>query len=81
MNLNYENIIKAKSNLNYPSQLFINGKYQKSFSGKSFDNGRSSSEKKRKKVMKLMKAKKWKLPSLISLSALCPGNLFESQMC
>ena len=38
MNLNYENIKKAKSNLSYPSQLFINGKYQKSFSGQSFDN-------------------------------------------
>ena len=38
MNLEYENINKVKSNLNYPSQLFINGKYQKSISEKSFDN-------------------------------------------
>ena len=29
MSLNIENIKKTKSNLNYPSQLFINGKYQK----------------------------------------------------
>ena len=26
---NYENIKKTKSNLSYPSQLFINGQYQK----------------------------------------------------
>ena len=38
MNLNYENINEVKSNLNYPSQLFINGEYQKSISEKSFDN-------------------------------------------
>ena len=38
MNLTYENIKKTKSNLNYPSELFINGKYQKSISEKSFDN-------------------------------------------
>ena len=36
--LTYENIKKTKSNLNYPSQLFINGKYQKSISEKSFEN-------------------------------------------
>ena len=29
MNLTFENIKKTKSNLNYPSELFINGKYQK----------------------------------------------------
>ena len=38
MNLTYENIKKTKSKLNYPSELFINGKYQKSISEKSFDN-------------------------------------------
>ncbi|MDC0058221.1 aldehyde dehydrogenase [Pelagibacteraceae bacterium] len=38
MNLNYQEIIKLKSNLIYPSMLFINGKYQKSISEKSFDN-------------------------------------------
>ncbi len=38
MSLTNENITKVKSNLNYPSQLFINGKYQKSISEKSFDN-------------------------------------------
>ena len=38
MSLNIENIKKTKSNLNYPSQLFINGKYQKSISEKSFEN-------------------------------------------
>ena len=38
MNLTHQNIKKTKSNLNYPSELFINGKYQKSISEKSFDN-------------------------------------------
>ena len=38
MSLDIENIKKIKSNLNYPSQLFINGKYQKSISEKSFEN-------------------------------------------
>ena len=38
MNLRPKNINKIKSNLNYPSQLFINGKYQKSITEKSFDN-------------------------------------------
>ena len=38
MKLSYDNIIKVKSKLNYPSQLFINGKYTKSISEKSFDN-------------------------------------------
>ena len=38
MNLTYENIKKTKSNLNFPSELFINGKYQKSLSEKFFDN-------------------------------------------
>ena len=38
MNLTYENIKKTKSNLNFPSELFINGKYQKSISEKSFEN-------------------------------------------
>tara|TARA_B100000700_G_scaffold270465_1_gene312617 strand:- start:888 stop:2384 length:1497 start_codon:yes stop_codon:yes gene_type:complete len=38
MDLSLENINKKKSNLIYPSELFINGKYQKSISEKSFDN-------------------------------------------
>ena len=38
MSLTFENIKKTKSNLSYPSQLFINGKYQKSISEKSFEN-------------------------------------------
>ena len=38
MKLSYEKIIQAKNNLQYPSELFINGKYQKSKSEKSFDN-------------------------------------------
>ncbi len=38
MNLSRENVNALKSNLNFPSQLFINGKYQKSISEKSFDN-------------------------------------------
>ena len=38
MNLSHENINEIKSNLNFPSQLFINGKYQKSISEKVFDN-------------------------------------------
>ena len=38
MNLSYEKVIEGKNNLNYPSQLFINGKYQKSLSEKFFDN-------------------------------------------
>ena len=38
MKLSYENINKVKSNLNYPSQLFIDGKYQKSITEKSFEN-------------------------------------------
>ena len=38
MNLVYENIKKVKSNLNFPAQLFINGKFQKSISEKSFEN-------------------------------------------
>tara|TARA_B100002051_G_scaffold266485_1_gene293703 strand:+ start:1083 stop:2579 length:1497 start_codon:yes stop_codon:yes gene_type:complete len=38
MNLIYENIKKAKLNLNYPAELFINGKYNKSISEKTFDN-------------------------------------------
>ena len=32
MNLTYENINKTKSSLDYPAELFINGKYQKSIS-------------------------------------------------
>ena len=35
MKLTSENIIKTKANLNYPKELFINGKYQKSISEKS----------------------------------------------
>ena len=31
-------IEKAKKNLSYPSQLFINGKYSDSITGKTFDN-------------------------------------------
>ncbi len=38
MNLSYDDIKKAKNNLTYPSELFINGKYQKSISQQSFDN-------------------------------------------
>ena len=38
MNLTSENIEKATSNIKFPSELFINGKYQKSISEKSFDN-------------------------------------------
>ncbi len=38
MYLSHEKINAIKSNLNYPSQLFINGKYQKSIAEKSFDN-------------------------------------------
>ena len=38
MNLIYENIKKARLNLNYPAELFINGKYNKSISEKTFDN-------------------------------------------
>ena len=38
MNLSYNIIKEKKYNLDYPSQLFINGKYQKSISGNEFDN-------------------------------------------
>ena len=38
MELSYEKIIKVKSDLNFPSQLIIGGKYTKSISEKSFDN-------------------------------------------
>ena len=38
MNLTSENIKKLRSNINFPSEIFINGKYQKSISEKSFDN-------------------------------------------
>jgi 4-guanidinobutyraldehyde dehydrogenase/NAD-dependent aldehyde dehydrogenase len=38
MKLSNSNIKSAKSNLDYPSQLFINGKYQNSFSEKFFEN-------------------------------------------
>lgn len=38
MKLSYKNIKEEKSNLNFPSELFINGKYQKSISENSFDN-------------------------------------------
>ena len=38
MKLSYEKINKVKSDLNFPSQLFIAGKYTKSISEKSFDN-------------------------------------------
>ena len=38
MNLTSENIKKVRSNINFPSEIFINGKYQKSISEKSFDN-------------------------------------------
>ena len=36
--LTKELIEKAKKNLSYPSQLFINGKYDNSITGKTFDN-------------------------------------------
>ncbi|MBD1147715.1 aldehyde dehydrogenase [Pelagibacterales bacterium SAG-MED31] len=38
MIFNYENIKKIKSSLSFPSQLFINGKYQNSITEKSFEN-------------------------------------------
>ncbi len=38
MKLNHENIKEVKNKLIYPSELFINGKYQKSISEKSFEN-------------------------------------------
>ena len=38
MNLNYQLIKEKKSKLIYPSDLFINGNYQKSISEKFFDN-------------------------------------------
>ncbi|MDC6448477.1 aldehyde dehydrogenase [Alphaproteobacteria bacterium] len=38
MELTYESIKEAKNKLNYPSELFINGKYQKSISDNYFDN-------------------------------------------
>ena len=38
MNLSYKNIQEEKNKLNFPSDLFINGKYQKSVSGISFHN-------------------------------------------
>tara|TARA_B100001964_G_C14220730_1_gene595168 strand:- start:530 stop:2026 length:1497 start_codon:yes stop_codon:yes gene_type:complete len=38
MKLTYDNVREAKIKLNYPSELFINGKYSKSTSEKIFDN-------------------------------------------
>ena len=38
MNLNYQLVKEKKSKLHFPSDLFINGNYCKSFSEKSFDN-------------------------------------------
>ena len=38
MNLNYQLVKEKKSKLNFPSDLFINGNYYKSFSEKTFDN-------------------------------------------
>jgi 4-guanidinobutyraldehyde dehydrogenase/NAD-dependent aldehyde dehydrogenase len=38
MNLNYQLVKEKKSKLNFPSDLFIGGNYQKSISKKSFDN-------------------------------------------
>ena len=38
MKLSYENIIEKKNKLEFPSELFIDGKYQKSKSEKYFDN-------------------------------------------
>ncbi len=38
MKLDYKKIIEVKNNLDYPSELFINGKYQKSISEVYFDN-------------------------------------------
>ena len=31
-------VIKEKNNINYPSKIFVNGKYQDSISGKQFEN-------------------------------------------
>ena len=36
--LTKELIEKAKKNLSYPSQLFIDGKYDNSITGETFDN-------------------------------------------
>ena len=38
MTLNYKLVKEKKLTLNFPSELFINGNYQKSVSKKSFDN-------------------------------------------
>ena len=38
MKFSYKNIIEKKSKLNYPSELFLNGKYQKSLSEIFFNN-------------------------------------------
>ena len=38
MNLNYKQVKEAKNNLNYPSDLFISGKYVKSISEKTFES-------------------------------------------
>ena len=38
MNLNKEKVLTEKDRLGFPSKIFINGKYQNSISGKTFDN-------------------------------------------
>ena len=38
MTLNYQLVKEKKLKLNFPSDLFINGKYQQSISEKNFDN-------------------------------------------
>ena len=38
MNLTKDLIIKEKNNINFPSKIFIDGKYQDSISGKKFEN-------------------------------------------
>ena len=38
MDLSIEKIEKVRSNLNFPSEIFVAGKYQESVSQKVFDN-------------------------------------------
>ena len=38
MNLTKDLVIKEKDNINFPSEIFIDGKYQDSISGKKFEN-------------------------------------------
>ena len=38
MNLTKDSVLSEKSKLQYPSMIFLDGKYQKSSSGKTFEN-------------------------------------------